>query len=117
MNTYFKPCPKVHTKKHSHHISNPKPTAEDYCEFDEGGTVCGLPFAEHHEPLGGPYRNNSIEDELQIMLCRKHHSYVQDSPRATAYRQELEIRMQLKYEEDHTRAEFIRRYTYSRIKE
>jgi len=92
--------PKPPKKKHSRHISNPKPTYEDYCEFDEDGAVCGQPYAETHEIWGGKaYRNTSIKFKMQMKLCRKHHNYVQDSPKATKYREELNRRYQRIFEE------------------
>jgi hypothetical protein len=104
MNTYFNPCPKVHVKKRSRHISNPKPTAEDYCEFDEGGNACGAPFSELHEVWGGAYRNNSIRFHMQIRLCgafaKNHHNYLQQSGKAEEYRNKLYRRYQRRFERE-----------------
>jgi hypothetical protein len=98
------PCPKPRLIKHSRHISNTKPTYEDYCEFDEDGNLCGAPCSELHEVWGGAYRNNSIKFKMQIRLCgfkgKNHHNYAQQSGKAEKYNDKLHKRMQRKFERE-----------------
>lgn len=38
---------------------------------------CGKPYAERHELFGGPNRQISIREHLQVDVCREHHEFLQ----------------------------------------
>ena len=97
-------------------LRNPKPTEFDYC------FVCGEPYSGRHEVFGGTRnRQKSIEDELQVKLCDFHHLRWENAPHVKPYKNDIatpdawfdkQIKQdaQRKYEESHSREEFIKRY-------
>lgn len=91
------PKPKLH--KHRAR-NNPRPTASDICRY------CQTPFASTHECFGGPNRQLSIKHKLQVKLCHTCHQEITDNIRPDRV---LEIKQygQEKFEESHSRAEFM----------
>ena len=60
-----------------------------------------------HEPIMGSNRQLSIKHDLRVPLCFKCHRFAHDEP-SQEYNDGLKIEMQLKFEETHTRDEFIK---------
>jgi hypothetical protein len=94
-------------KKQKKARNNPVPTIDVRCRFHPGRG-----FSQTHEPLGGCCRQNSIEDGLQVPLCIDCHNEVTFNPKGEKALQ-LKREMQMKYEETHTREEYLRRYMKS----
>lgn len=99
------PCPKprrgCNSGKHRH-ISNPTPTIDDLCED------CGAPHAQLHEVYAGIGRRNlSIKYGLQRRLCDRCHRFI-TSAAGGGRDAELKRSYQARFEETHTREEFIR---------
>lgn len=72
------------------------------------GTMTGL---EHHHCFpGNPNRQHSDEDGLWVWLCAEHHR----GNMSVHFNRNMDLKLkrfaQQKYEETHTREEFIRRY-------
>ena len=67
---------------------------------------------KHHILHGTANRQHSEDDGLWVYLCQKHHRFVHDHPQRLM---DLKLCMvaQSKYEETHTREEFLKRYKRS----
>lgn len=77
--------------------------------------ICGSPYIEKHEVFYGKgIREKSIKYGLVIPLCAKHH---RDSKEGIHFNKEINLnykRMaQKKFEETHTREEFIKEFRKS----
>lgn len=73
---------------------------------------CGQTPAQTHHLFGGystGNRNFSDEDGLVIPLCYRHHTEMHNDPNKKLMRKWHRIG-QWKYEENHTREEFRKRY-------
>lgn len=69
---------------------------------------CGSPYKTAlHEPIMGRNRQASIKYNLRVPLCFTCHRFAHDEP-SQEYNEMLKIEMQRKFEETHTRQEFIR---------
>ncbi len=99
---YIPKFPKPKFRKQKRALRNPVPTINDRCR------ICGRPYASLHEVFGGKNRQLSIIYDLQVRLCTEvHHLDVTINPKgelATSLRQEF----QTKFEQNHSRDEFIR---------
>jgi len=84
--------------------NNPKPTADDICEYPG----CGRPFAESHEILFGPLRQLSIKYGLKKHLCSEHHRGPCGPHQNREYDLQLKREAQAKFELEHNRDEFMR---------
>ena len=93
------PKPKHKRKKAK---NNPLPTAEDYCE------VCGKPYAHNHEIFFGKNRQNSIKYGMQKRLCEEHHEGALSPHHDKDIDDEYKREGQTKFEETHSREDFIR---------
>lgn len=72
--------------------------------------ICGTPYDLHsHHVYGGPNRSISEKNGFKEVLCGWHHNLSDDG---VHFNKELDLRLkrkhQTKYEETHTREEFIR---------
>lgn len=78
--------------------------------------ICGHDNAHVHHVFYGRNRRNADEDGLTIGLCYRHHNG-SDEGIHFCHQLDTQIKMmaQKKYEESHTRDEFIRRYGKSYI--
>ena len=101
--------PKPPKTKHSRHKSNPKPTYEDYCEFDLDGNLCGEGYASLHEVYAGKNRNNSIHWNMQIRLCPVCHFEVQHGLRSGEYNDVLKQEYQRIFESEYGSRDDFRR--------
>lgn len=62
-----------------------------------------------HESLCGRNRQASIKYNLRIPLCFNCHRFTHDEP-SQEYNNSLKVEMQRKFEETHTREEFIKEF-------
>ena len=93
------PKPKVRKKRAK---NNPVPTIHDSCRYH------GTPYAQTHEVYGGAGRRQlSIQYGLQVKLCDSCHREVTYNPKGQKA-MELKTEYQKKFEQNHTRDEFIR---------
>lgn len=67
----------------------------------------GTNQVSYHESLMGSNRQNSIKHNLRVPLCFNCHRFAHDEP-SQEYNNSLKIDMQRKFEEAHSRSEFIR---------
>lgn len=69
MTDFYKECaiPKPVSKKKKKLVNGYKDKPNRYC------VECGTGYAERHEIFGGANRQRSIEDKLQIDLCKECH--------------------------------------------
>lgn len=80
---------------------------------DELCYLCRMALAthEHHIFPGDPNRRHSEEDGLKVKICLKCHDKIHFSPRDGGKTKEFLCKAgQGKYEETHTREEFMKRY-------
>jgi hypothetical protein len=93
---FAKPKIKKHRPK-----NNPKPTADDIC------MITGKIFAETHEIFYGPNRQLSIRYGLQVKLSQEYHT----GPKGPHHNREFDLELkrigQAKFEQSHSRAEFM----------
>lgn len=66
--------------------------------------ICGGKKCDTHEIFGGCNRQKSIEHKLVIPICRLEHSNIKN------YEEWLHRLGQKKFEETHSRAEFIKEF-------
>ena len=66
--------------------------------------VCKSPFVDIHEIYGGRNRKASMLNGFCVPLCRQHHEVATNSYGANVL---LKIKCQKKFEETHTRDEFM----------
>lgn len=98
---YIPKFPKPKSKK-KRPLNNPVPTINDRCRY------CGTPYAQTHEVFGGSGRRQiSIKYKMQVKLCYMCHLEVTLNPKGKKAT-ELKIEFQKKFEETHSREEFIR---------
>ena len=71
----------------------------DYCY------VCGKPKDALHEVFEGANRVNSMKNGMVIPICYKHHSMIHKNRQFSLY---YKILCQTKFEETHSREEFIK---------
>lgn len=96
------PVPKPPKKKKKKPLNNPKPTVEDRCRY------CCTPYASTHEVFDGNGRRQlSIKYGMQVKLCIPCHKDIQEHP-LQGRDLELKKEFQGKFEETHSRDEFIR---------
>lgn len=73
-----------------------------YCYF------CGRPVQAIHEVYGGCNRQRSIQNGFCVGLCNYHHNMSDES---VHFNRDMDLELkrlyQKKYEEDHTRDDFI----------
>jgi len=93
--------PKSKHKKHRPK-NNPKPTADDVCEYPG----CNRNFAELHEVFFGPLRQLSIKHKLQKRLCSDHHRGSLGPHQCQEHNLELKREAQTAFEQTHSRNEF-----------
>lgn len=92
-------------KKRKRAKNNPKPTANDICQYPG----CGRPFAQLHEVFFGSGRRQlSIKYGLQVRLCAEHHLGVLGPHQNREYDLQLKREAQAKFERIHSRVEFVR---------
>jgi hypothetical protein len=99
------PVPKPKLRKQKRAVNNSRPTADDICE------VCGKPYAALHEIFfGRGKRQLSIKYRLQKRLCYEHHNMPGGmNPHFNkAIDDEYKREGQRKYEETHSREDFLR---------
>jgi hypothetical protein len=84
-------------------IKNPKPTSDDYC------IICGTPYAALHEIYFGKNSQISKEYGFQVRLCINHHTGMNGVHGKWGHRLDgmLKEAAQRKFEETHTRDEFM----------
>jgi len=76
---------------------------------DMGCAVCGRWPVEEHHIFPGPNRKWSDRYNLVVYLCGEHHRYGQDAAHANrGFAARLKQDGQRKFEETHTRAEFMK---------
>ena len=89
---------------------NPKPTIDDEC------IICETPYAATHEPFFGRNGNprKCQDDGICVKLCYNHHQSNSKEFKGVHFNGVLDLQIkqqaQAKYEETHTRAEFMARY-------
>ncbi|MGI6227321.1 MAG: hypothetical protein ACOYJ1_13810 [Peptococcales bacterium] len=84
-------------------MRNPKPTDQDTCE------VCGRGYAHLHEVFFGSGRRQlSIKYGLQKRLCQEHHLGPLGPHHNREYDLVLKREAQRKFEQEYSRAEFLR---------
>lgn len=94
--------PKPNYKKKGRAKRNPLPTAEDYCRY------CGTPYAQTHEVYEGNGRRQlSIKYGMQVKVCNECHRDIQLHP-LQGRDLELKQEFQGKFEETHSREDFVR---------
>lgn len=71
--------------------------------------ICGMKKDDIHEIFGGSNRQKSMEHGLVIPICRKEHSDIKN------FENWLHRLGQKKFEETHTRKEFIKEFGKSYI--
>jgi hypothetical protein len=98
----IKSYPKPKTQKRSRHIRNPKPGDDVRCRYC--GSRDGISFHEVYP--GSANRRVSQLNGFQVALCIRCHEDIQHYKdwRTDALKREF----QAKYEETHTREEFIK---------
>ena len=77
---------------------NPIPTGQDFCEYEEHGIKCDMPYASTNEVFDGTAnRRKSIQYGMQIKLCeqRGHHQHFH---RDIEFQKMLKQRYQKKFE-------------------
>lgn len=67
-------------------------------------------FLEVHHAFSGCFRDKATEDGLFVLVCRECHSKLHFSAEGRAMSDKLRAEAQRKYEEGHSREEFMRRY-------
>ena len=72
--------------------------------------LCGVEAVDHHEIIHGNGRRQKAQaDGLQVYVCRKCHTHLHHYPKSEISRKLKEL-AQRKYMENHTLAEFQKRY-------
>ena len=78
---------------------------------DQKCYICRLSVAtEEHHIFGASNRKHSEEDGLKVRLCRFCHDHVHFGREGHKTLYALQQAGQAKYEETHTREEFMKRY-------
>ena len=67
--------------------------------------LCGASPADLHEIYGAGNRQTSMKNGFVIPLCRRHHQLVHENAELSNMLKKI---CQQRYEEDHTRDEFIK---------
>lgn len=67
--------------------------------------ICKSPYVEIHEVFGGRNRKISMQNGFCVPLCHNHHQQATLDNEKSLF---LKRKMQAKFEETHTREEFMR---------
>ena len=102
----FIPVPKPKLRKQQRAVNNSRPDADRICTHESG---CTRPYAERHEIFyGTKCRQLSIEYGLQKDLCPEHHRGPEGPHQNKEYDLKLKREAQSKFEETHSRAEWMK---------
>lgn len=95
MNDYYLNCPfpKAGKPRKKKKCNGWKDKVSRYCRYH------GTPYAERHEVFGGPNRQFSIDNELQVDVCPECHRQLTDNVTAWAQQENAVLRreFQLKH--------------------
>lgn len=80
-------------------------------QTDDRCYVCRMAVGtEEHHIFGASNRKHSEEDGLKVRLCRFCHEHVHFGKEGHKTLRALQQAAQMKYEEKHSREEFMKRY-------